>query len=337
MPGYVYATWDRLEQNGHGPAYFTRSLDGGITWEAARAIHDPGNRNQTLNNQIVAVASGGGEVLVDFFTEFDTGQDNVVTAHLALVRSTDQGATWSAPIVVSDLRAVGTADPQNSARTLRDAANLGAFASGRDGTLVAVWQDSRFSAGARDGIAFAVSLDAGSTWSTPVLINAVPGVQALLPAVSIAADGTIGVLYYDMRNDTADPATLLVDVWLTTTTDRGVTWREHHVTGPFDFNLAPIAEGGLFVGDYQGLVSGGLGFTALFARTGTGLADRTSVFASTVLAPGVGLKSVYRAHEASAVVTTPAWQSRLDESARRTLRQRLHGAAPPAPSVLPGR
>jgi hypothetical protein len=337
MPGYVYATWDRLEQNGHGPAYFTRSLDGGITWEAPRAIHDPGNRNQTLNNQIVAVASGGGEVLVDFFTEFDTGQDNVVTAHLALVRSTDQGATWSAPIVVSDLRAVGTADPQNSARTLRDAANLGAFASGRDGTLVAVWQDSRFSAGARDSIAFAVSLDAGSTWSTPVLINAVPGVQALLPAVSIAADGTIGVLYYDMRNDTADPATLLVDVWLTTTTDRGVTWSEHHVTGPFDFNLAPIAEGGLFVGDYQGLVSGGLGFTALFARTGTGLADRTSVFASTVLAPGVGLKSVYRAHEASAVVTTPAWQSRLDESARRTLRQRLHGAAPPAPSVLPGR
>jgi hypothetical protein len=281
------------------------------------------------------VAAGGGETLVDFFTQFDVGQNNVVTPHLALVRSADHGATWSGPIVVSDLRAVGTADPQNSARTLRDAANLGAFASGRDGTLVAVWQDSRFSAGARDGIAFSVSLDAGSTWSAPVQINAVPGVQALLPAVSIAADGTIGVLYYDMRNDTADPTTLLVDVWLTTTSDGGVTWSEHHVTGPFDFNAAPIAEGGLFVGDYQGLVSGGLGFTALFARTGSGLADRTSVFASTFLAGGVHFKSTYRAREASAIPANRAWQAKLDESARRTLRQRLVGSAPVAP-YIPG-
>ena len=80
-------------------------------------------------------------------------------------------------------------------------------------------------------------------------VNGVPAVQALLPAVAVRPDGTIGVLYYDMRNDTADPATLLVDAWLTTSND-GVTWSERHVAGPFDFNQAPTAEGGLFIGDY---------------------------------------------------------------------------------------
>ena len=40
-----------------------------------------------------------------------------------------------------------------------------------------------------------------------------------------SADGAIGVLYYDMRNDTADRATLLVDAWLTTSSD-GITWTD---------------------------------------------------------------------------------------------------------------
>jgi len=74
--------------------------------------------------------------------------------------------------------------------------------------LVGVWQDSRFSGGAREGIAFTRSIDGGTTWSAPVQVNGVPAVQALLPAVAVRPDGTIGVLYYDMRNDTTDPATL---------------------------------------------------------------------------------------------------------------------------------
>ena len=94
LAGYAYATWDRLEQNGHRPSYFSRTTDGGATWEAPKPIHDPGNRNQTLNNQIVVAPSpGGGDVaLVDFFTEFDVGQNGIVTQHLGLVRSTDRGA-----------------------------------------------------------------------------------------------------------------------------------------------------------------------------------------------------------------------------------------------------
>ena len=299
--------------------------------ESARAIYDPGNRNQTLNNQVVVTKAGNGNsTLLDFFSEFDLGQNNQVTPHLALVRSDDRGSTWSAPIVVSDLRAVGAYDPQNPARTLRDAANLASFARGPDGTLVAVWQDARFSHGVRDGIAFSRSTDGGSTWSSPVEINRVPAVQAFLPAVAIASDGTIGVLYYDMRNDTADPATLLVDVWFATSTD-GATWSEGHVAGPFDFNNAPSAEGGLFVGDYQGLASADGRFAALFAQANADATNRTDIFESMVRSlPIAAAKLAWRAREAPAFTMTPALQAKLDASARKTLRQRVVGLAPPA-------
>ncbi|HTL76515.1 MAG TPA: hypothetical protein VL654_09345 [Casimicrobiaceae bacterium] len=332
--GTAYATWDRLVLNGSGPAYFTRTTDGGTTWEVPRSIYDPGNNNQTLNNQIVVVsAPGGGATLVDFFTEFDVGQNNSITHHLALVRSTDRGATWSGPIFVSDIHAVGTYDPQDPTRLLRDGANLGSFASGPGGVLVAVWQDGRFSGGIRDGIAFARSTDGGSTWSAPVQVNRVSAVQALLPAVAIAPDGTIGILYYDMRNDTADPATLFVDAWLITSPD-GTTWSERHVAGPFDFNRAPIAEGGLFIGDYQALAAASGEFAAYFVQTTNVAGDATDVFASLYSSGAAAVKAQFRAREALAFPLTPQWRAKIDASVQKTLRERLIGRLPtpiPAP------
>jgi len=322
VAGHAYAAWDRLEQNAHGPAWFSRTTDGGASWEAARPIYDPGGRNQTLNNQIVVASSG---TLYDFFTEFDTGQNDVVTTHLALVRSVDRGVTWSAPVRVADSRAVGTHDPQNVLRALRDGANLGSFASGPNGLLVAAWQDSRFSGGARDGIAFSRSTDGGNTWSAPLQVNAVPGAQALLPAVSVRPDGVIGVLYYDMRNDTADPATLFVDTWLATSSD-GVTWSERHVAGPFDLNTAPVADSGLFIGDYQGLAGTSGGFAAFFARTNADLVNRTDIFAA-VFRVTTQAKSTYRAAAAAPLAMTAHLQERLQQSIRRTLHSRLVGGA----------
>ena len=165
-PGHAYASWDRLATNGLGPTYFARTTNGGLAWEAARPIYDPGGRNQTLNNVVVVATAGvGAGTLFNFFTEFDVGQDNVATPHFALVRSTDRGVTWSAPVTIAASLAVGTHDPQDPSRELRDGANLASFASGANGVLVGVWQDSRFSGGARDGIAFSRSIDGGSTWS----------------------------------------------------------------------------------------------------------------------------------------------------------------------------
>ncbi|MBS0325124.1 MAG: exo-alpha-sialidase [Proteobacteria bacterium] len=333
-PGLVYVTWDRLSADGHGPSYLARTTDGGITWEPARPIYDPGPRNQTLNNQIVvARAAGAAPVAYDFFTEFDTAVNGSQSARLALVRSTDGGASWSGAIPIAAIEAIGTYDPENPARKLRDGANLGSFAAGPNGELVAVWQDARFSGGLRDGIALSRSVDGGITWSAPVGINAVPATQALLPAVTVRSDGTIGVFYYDMRNDTSDPSTLLVDAWFTASQD-GVHWTETHVAGPFDFNAAPSVEGGLFIGDYQGVASVPGDFAPFYVLANPASLDpagddATDVYASGLrsigtLAPQVA-KSARAARPAPAAAPTAAAIVLRAESIARTLAARIHG------------
>jgi len=321
--GYVYATWDRLVITGNGPSYFSRTIDNGVTWEPARPIFDPGGNNQTINNQIVALppSSGGGQnAIVNFFTQIDT-VNNVQASRLALVRSTDNGVSWSAPIYVADIQAIGTRDPDTGTR-LRDGATLASFAGGTNGHLAAVWQDARFSTGVRDGIAFSRSLDGGFTWSTSVQVNSVPAVQALLPAV------TIGVLYYDMRNNTSDAGTLLVDAWLATSKD-GVVWQETHAGGPFNFADAPIADGGLFIGDYQAIASDSQAFYPFFAMTNASITNKTDVFASafrSIVAPTKAAPAkAFEARSAPPLVPTAEVQQRLQERITRTLQWRRVG------------
>ena len=82
-----------------------------------------------------------------------------------------------------------------------------------NGNLYVVWQDGRFSGGTRSDIAFTMSTDGGSTWSPTVKLDQnSAGTSAFLPSVEVAADGTVGVSYYDFRNNT--PASgLPTDHW----------------------------------------------------------------------------------------------------------------------------
>jgi len=319
-PRYVYATWDRLDPTGWGPTWFSRTADGGATWEPARPIFDPGRTSQTINNQIVVLPDG---TLVAFFTRID-GLPGLQT--LVVIRSPDKGLTWSAPIPVSVVQAVGTQDPETGV-PVRDAAVLGAIAVGPDGSLVAVWQDARFSRGARDGIALSRSTDGGVTWSTAVQVNRDPTVPAFVPSVAVRRDGTIGVTYYDFRSNTADRTTLLTDYWLARSTDGGATWRESRVAGPFDLGIAPFATG-LFLGDYQALVATGDAFVPFYAAVNDGnLANRTDVFASLVTSPGAASASALAelldaeaprpALGADPLPMSPELRARLRESARR--------------------
>jgi hypothetical protein len=319
----VYATWDRLAGD-RGPTWFARTTDAGATWEPARAIFDPGANNQTLNNQIVVLPGG---TLVDFFTLFTPDPA------LAIIRSTDHGVTWSAPIVIAQAQALGVRDPENQTE-VRDSATLGSIAVSRAGTLVAVWQDARFSAGVRDGIALSRSTDGGLTWSVPARVNHDPNVPAFSPTVAIRDDGTIGVTYFDFRNNSADPTTLPTDLWLAQSAD-GATWRESHVAGPFDLALAPNAEG-LFLGDYHALASIGTTFVPFYVRTNDGNpGNRTDVFAGLVNAAGAAAKAsvATRAVETSPWVATPDRVQQVRASAQRMLeRRRLEhgGTVPPA-------
>jgi len=331
--GFVYATWERLvgSESGPAPTWFVRTTNAGASWEAARPIYDPGASNSTLNNQIVVLPDGA---LVLYFSEFDN-VGATTTVLLRVIRSSDKGATWSGPTTVAPSLALGARVPETGT-PIRDGSNLGSIAVGRDGTLVVAWQDARFSGGARDGIAFSKSIDGGLTWSAPVEINTVPGVQAFLPTVAIRDDGLIGVTYYDFRNHLPGAPSLATDYWLVTSID-GVTWSESHVAGPFDFLAAPVAEG-LFLGDYQALTSIGSTFVPFYAITNSSSPSNPTDIFSTLVTTSVAIPSqaqggrhdARRAAGAPPLTMTRELEQALTDSARLTLKRRFPTRAAPA-------
>jgi hypothetical protein len=269
---YVYVVWDRLSGPAAGPSYFAVTADAGVTWAAARSIYDPGVANQTLGNQIVVLP---GDVVLDVFTELDTSAGGQTTALARLVQSLDHGTTWSAPITIAELQPAGTVDPRTG-QVVRDGSDIVSVSVGPGGVVYVAWQDARFSGGAHDGIAMTHSSDGGTTWAAPVEVNGDTGVQAFTPTVHVEAGGVIAVTYFDLRNDAFAPfGSLLADAWMVTSSD-GTTFKETHLSGPFDMDLAPDS-GGLFVGDYEAL-SSAAGALPLYAQTDAGAAVRSDAF-----------------------------------------------------------
>jgi hypothetical protein len=127
-----------------------------------------------------------------------------------MMRSTDKGATWSAPHVIRKIQFRGAFDP-DTGRPIRAEGFVPEVAVDRNnGNLYATWQDIRFSG--VDQIAFSMSTDGGSTWSEPIKVSQTPpsadpaNEQAWVPAVHVSDDGTIAVTYSDSGSTHRRPA-----------------------------------------------------------------------------------------------------------------------------------
>ena len=326
---YAYAVWDRLIASGGGPLMFARTVDGGASWEPARAIFDPGASAQTIG-AVVAVLPNGS--LATLFTRIDYVSGRNV-ASLWVLRSADKGATWLAPIKIADMQAVGAFVPETQL-AIRDGSILAQIAVGVAGELFVVWQDARFSGGQIDAIVLSKSVDGGLTWSAPVQISTAAAVQAFTAQVHVARDGTVGVSYFDLRGDTNDAgATTPTDYWLLRSRDGGATWSETRIAGPFDLQRAPNARG-LFLGDYHGLTSIDTTFLSFFAQTTQdGDANRTDVFALP-LAPATGAASIASGRSRAAVARAQSAlpESELAERVSRNIARMLRERQRPGPA-----
>ncbi len=298
IPGQAYAVWDRLHFDSlrkyvddptdlDGPTRFSMTTDGGRTWSPARTIFEPGPRAQTFDNQILVEPTGPhkGRLIVMglwFTTDPTTHAD---TAYIADQTSDDHGATWSAmkvaapfPMAPPEPYQPGVSQSEVLIRSGLGFKGIHAdifpnFAvDPQTGTIYAAWQDLTFSP-AVSKIAVASSADGAESWSRPLRVDKAPGTAPTFsPQIRVAPDGTVGVIYYDLRNaTTVSPG--LTDLWLercksavTDCTTGSDAWTETRMTGTgsFDITQSIVVYNQYYLGDYEALTTSGNAFVAVF-------------------------------------------------------------------------
>ena len=189
---------------------------------------------------------------------------------LGVIRSADRGVTWSAPVIVTRMQTVDLIDPITTFTIRPTPDNIPAAAvDPRSGAIYAAWTSGDSAPGKIRHRARHVERQRNDLVG-PIKINQTPGRPlAFVPTIAVLDDGTVGVSYFDTRNNSAAPPGLLADHWLGfCRSDCGdaTRWAETHIAGPFDLQRAPYAHGS-FVGDYMGIVGQGRSFDLLYATS----------------------------------------------------------------------
>jgi hypothetical protein len=320
-PGWAYVVWDVLigpsmspDADLHAQAFtdltlFSRTTDFGQTWSPARVIntsaHPTMQRNQTIGNVIVVDPRTG--ALYNFFNQiFGTGSNQGGTpggAHgynVAFQKSTDAGATWTLPQLISPLGTVFVSDPNNvDPRTNKPPAPIRTgdilpepAIDPETGDLYVVWQDARFSG--HDEIVISTSGDGGATWSAPKRVSSPTGQQAFTASVGVLDSGTpgvagqVGVTYYQFAPTSlgSEPTTYFLKQFVRSAVISGGAHSIDSlaptvVAGPFNMLDAPFA-GGYFTGDYESLPTAPTGFAPVFVQGACGLSLSCEALTSVV-------------------------------------------------------
>ena len=277
-PRAAYVVWDRQDLNRHGgqPVWFAKTTNRGRTWSKPKIIYDPTAQGGSTEGSIITALPDG--TLVDIFLyagiglippEGPNGPDTAappttpaVPTEIRAVISRNKGRTWSGPVVVARIGYRDHGFDPDTGQQIRDGGNIPAVATDpRTGQIYVTWAGAGLSASG-SAIGIVSSSDGGRTWTRPLRIDKAPpsgphgNGQAFTPGISVTANGTIAVSYYDMRLNTGAPG-VPTERWMVTCRGRACTrqamdWAEQPVLGPFNLEQAALTSKGYFLGDYMG-------------------------------------------------------------------------------------
>ncbi len=286
-PGVAYEAFvDRLGAFGEtGLNELSKTTDSGASFSTPQDTYTAAPTNLP-DPTIITVQPDG--TLVDVFmlanaTAVLPGAD--VPFKVMAMRSTDGGATWSQPVTIDQVPPVQPQD--ESTNTEVRAFPIVSAATAPDGTLYVVY--NKIISADEAQIRIVSSGDNGLSFSAPKVVRSVAA-QAFIPSVAVDGKGTVGVLWDDFRNDKAGDKELTTDVWFSSSADRGSSFSESHVAGPFDATAASSTSStsvqGRFIGDYQGFAAYPNGFGAVFGQSKAGVTQGPSDIYFARIQPG---------------------------------------------------
>jgi hypothetical protein len=256
LAGHAYLVWANFLEDvvpRTNSLWFARTTDRGVSWSPPVLVDQPGPFASDRAPRLLVLPDG---TLLTIFLRVDL--ELGFGAHYA-ARSLDEGRTWLPAVQAGPRRPLmGFFDPQTGLAFPQP--HFPSAAVAPDGTAYVAFEDNRSASSGAIGILR--SRDGGRTWSSSTL----PGISAYAfePAIAVDSHGTVGVTWYDLRNDRPGDAALTADVWFAHSPDRGASWRQPHVAGPTDLRPADLPHGN-YVGEYQGLAAlRGRGFAAVF-------------------------------------------------------------------------
>jgi hypothetical protein len=250
----------------------SQTSDGGSTW-LTTVVHPGALPSLPVCDTVPILRVQPDGALVAFY--WAPTSECSARAPLAMMAtvSTDGGLHWSEPVTVGTRPAMldTATDLGHAIASLGGAPGLSAPAFGADGTIWWAWPETSASS---TTIRMSHSVDDGRSWTAPAVVRTVP--YALTNTnLAVTADGTIGLLSYDLRDERDLRAPIDATVSFATLDQSGRGWIEQ-ILSTFDASTVPDDVGG-----YEAVVAVPDGFSVLYvAGTPAARLGQTDVFFS---------------------------------------------------------
>lgn len=271
--GNIYAAWE-IFIPGTVPAptldapmgriqmAFSRSLDEGRTWSAPQILSDsllpgtlPAPAAGPVRKFIMPQVDSNGTIYATWM-EFDESE-----ARFVLVKSSDEGETWTAPRAAMDSVhfLYGTLPPTEFRTFTMPILGIDRSSGETDDRLYLTWAAFNGSGeGPESGtdldVWLAWSDDGGEKWSPALRVNDDGGASAqFMPWLDVGPRGDVHVVFYDRRDD---PANHLAHLYYAHVANGTVAPNLRISDQPANASLSYHQGGAEYMGDYIGVTEG---------------------------------------------------------------------------------
>lgn len=248
--GNVYSTWTDFTQSNGSFINCSRSTNGGDSFKKPVAISAKDGTN-IVQGSMSAVSPNG-----DLYVAY-SDRHTSTTGGISVAKSTDGGATFGAPKSVAHFIAIRTVTGGGNVRTNSDPW----IVVDKNGVVHIAYDATPAPGSDRSDIFYTRSTDGGATFSAPKKVNDDgTSTTQIFPSIAAAADGTLGIKWWDRRNDAANDG--LTDVYMSISRDGGASFEKNFRVTNQNWVFGPV-ESGLasgYHGDYDGIAADGNNF-----------------------------------------------------------------------------